>query len=93
MTTTIRQNSEFVQELLGNTALDTSIDWIASHLELDDVFTEEAIKDYVTLNMNVEDVFADPEITRYVRETFHPDDVYPADELEEWAVNHGFQKM
>ena len=48
--TTNRENKEFVETLLGSSALDSSIEWIAKNLNPSDVFDETDLETWALNN-------------------------------------------
>lgn len=46
MSTTYRQDKEFLEELIPETLLEKAIEWIKSNMEPQDVFEEEQLMDW-----------------------------------------------
>ena len=46
----VKENTKFTKEVLGEWPLDAAIDWIAAHLEPDDVFSDDQLREWVSEN-------------------------------------------
>ncbi len=56
MSTTEKQDEDFLKEVIGTSTLELSIEWIKDNLEVQDVFDDKEIIGYVS-NMKPDDVF------------------------------------
>jgi hypothetical protein len=88
----VRQNDDFIAELISAAPLDTAIEWIKGNLSPDDVFDEDQLAAHARSNIEIDDVYSERNILDYVTGTFNPEDVFSARQLEAWASENGFVK-
>ena len=50
MTTTVRQDTDFIFAVIGTQLLESAIDWIGSNMEPEDVFDETRLADWARAN-------------------------------------------
>lgn len=68
MATTVKQDRNFLDEVIGSGLLERSVEWISSNMEPEDVFSQQQIRASAQQNNMPADIFGEKELAAWAEE-------------------------
>ncbi len=88
-----RQEDEFLGSIMVSDVLDEAVSWVGSNLSVDDVFDNEAIKEYCKGEFEIDELYDEEDIKSHCELNLCVEDVFTVEELTAWAKSNGFVRV
>lgn len=87
-----RTNQQFISALFSQHFLQNVIDFIMENVDVDEVYTHAALKEFCKNNFKPDEVYEADVLCEYSTAGKFPEDIYTEEQLDGWALKNGYIK-